>query len=259
MLINPSLSKGSLTIAICAYNEQEFIREAIQTTLDALGSTPNLKTQILVIDDGSVDATSEIVLNQIRIHPEITLIQNEKNLGLGASIQKAIQCAHMEKFIFLPGDNDLPLSTLKLLFRNAFLADVVMTYFPNDECRGRKRYLLSSLFKVIYTSSFDLYMLYVNGPAVYPTKLLQELKLKSTRFSIVVEINVKLLRQGLSFLELPSSRQVGMLGSTSASFISFIEVIKVYLHLIYEVHIKSKSKYIKRPSRVDFEFEVLPK
>jgi len=180
------------------------------------------------------------------------------NIGLGASIRRAIEVASMEKFLFIPGDNDIPASTLELLFRNAHVADVVMTYFHNDERRGRMRYLLSNLFKVIYTTTFDLYVVYVNGPAVYPTARLKQLELHSTRFSIVAEINVKLLRQGVSFVELASNRQVGMEGSTSASWRSLLETARVYIQIFADVYFRERERYGKRPVRQPYTLSLHP-
>jgi len=162
----------------------------------------------------------------------------------------------MDKFIFIPGDNDIPSATLDLLIRNSHAADVIMLYFHNDEVRGRARYLLSNLFRIIYTTSFNLYAIYVNGPAIYPTAMLKRLNLNSTRFSIVVEINVKLLRQGVSFIELPSNRQVGMEGSTSASWLSFVETFRVYVQTFAEVYFFESERFSKRPMRRPYTLSI---
>jgi hypothetical protein len=144
----------------------------------------------------------------------------------------------------------MPIATLEMLFRNATTADVVMTYFLDDEMRGRARYLLSAAFRLIYTTVFDLYVIYLNGPAIYPVATLRELELRSTRFSIVAEINVRLLRQGLTFIELPSLRQTGSAGSTSASLRSFVEAARVFAGLVGDVCFREREKYSKRPTRV---------
>ncbi len=239
----------SITVAIPALNEEKNIEGAVQSVLTAAAKVPELRVEIIVVDDGSRDRTADIVRGLMQQHPNVRMLQNPQNIGLGASIRRAIDAAGMEKFLFIPGDNDIPLTTLELLFRNAYAADVVMTYFHNDEQRGRMRYLLSNLFRVIYTTTFDLYVVYVNGPAVYPTAGLRALKLHSTRFSIVAEINVKLLRQGVSFVELPSNRQVGMEGSTSATWRSLMETARVYLHVFADVYFRERERYSRRPVR----------
>jgi glycosyltransferase involved in cell wall biosynthesis len=243
----------SLTVAIPALNEQENIAMAVQSALDAAATVPDLAVEIIVIDDGSTDRTAQVVEQLAQQHPNLRLLRNPVNMGLGASIRRAIAEARSERFLFIPGDNDIPTVTLDLLFSNAYLADLVMVFFLNDETRGRARYLISTLFRLIYTTFFDLYLIYVNGPAVYPVRRLRELKLHSTRFSIVAEINVKLLRQGLTYVELPSSRQVGLKGSTSASLKSLIETARVFLQLLADVYVREPSRYNKRPSRINHE------
>ena len=256
--ILPNAQAISLTVAIPALNEEKNIKSAVQAALDAGAKVPGIRLEIIVIDDGSKDKTAEIVRDISRQHGNVRLIENPQNIGLGASIRRAIEAASMERFLFIPGDNDIPLSTLELLFSNANAADVVMTYFHNDEYRGRGRYLLSTFFRLIYTTSFDLYVLYVNGPAVYPTEKLKQLNLRSTRFSIVAEINVKLLRQGLTYVELPSNRQVGMEGSTSASWRSLLETARVYIQLFADVHFREPQRYAKRPVRLPYFISLHP-
>ena len=253
---NPT--KDSLTVAIPALNEEKNIESAILAVLAAASKLPALHLEVIVIDDGSRDGTAEIVRRLSQKYENVRLIQNPVNIGLGASIRRAIDAASMEKFLFIPGDNDIPATTLEMLFGNAHVADVVMTYFHNDESRGRMRYLLSNLFRVIYTTSFDLYAVYVNGPAIYPAAMLKRLKLHSTRFSIVVEINVKLLRQGVSFVELPSNRQVGMEGSTSASWRSLMETFSVYLQTFADVYFIEPERYSKRPVRKPYTMSLHP-
>lgn len=250
--VSPPAPAHSLTVAIPAFNEEKNIENTVRAALAAGATVPGMRLEIIVVDDGSSDSTAEIVDNLARQHDNVRLIRNPRNIGLGASIRRAIEAAGMDKFLFIPGDNDIPASTLELLFANAHVADVVMTYFHNDESRGRGRYLLSTLFRMIYTTSFDLYVLYVNGPAVYPTGKLKQLNLRSTRFSIVAEINVKLLRQGLTYVELPSNRQIGMEGSTSASWRSLLETARVYAQLFADVHFREPERYAKRPVRLPY-------
>jgi glycosyltransferase involved in cell wall biosynthesis len=241
---------SSLTVAIPALNEEENVPLTVASVLSAAAKAPGLQVEIIVIDDGSTDRTSAVVTELARQHPNVRLLRNPQNMGLGASIRRAIQEATAERFIIVPGDNDMPVATLQTLFRNADAADIVMTYFLNEEIRGRVRYLISDAFRLLYTTVFDLYLVYINGPAIYPVARLRELDLCSTRFSIVAEINVKLLRQGLSFIELPSRRQTGIEGSTSASLRTLAETARVFVRLLWDVFVKQRDRFARRPVRV---------
>lgn len=256
--LDSALGAHSLTVAIPALNEERNIENAVRSVLDASAKVPDLSVEILVVDDGSTDRTSEIAHSLTQRFRNVRLLRNPRNLGLGASMRRAIEEARGEKFLFVPGDNDMPKSTLELLFGNAYLADVVMCYFLNDECRGRIRFLVSNTFMLIYTTVFDLYVQYINGPAVYPVAALRGLGLHSTRFTIVAEINVKLLRQGATFSEVPSYRQTGLHGSTSFSFTSLVETVRVFCQLIADVYLRDRARYSKRPVRVPYRVSVDP-
>jgi glycosyltransferase involved in cell wall biosynthesis len=246
----------SLTVAIPALNEERNIESTVRAVLEAAVKTPGLTVEILVIDDGSTDGTAEIVLNLAQRCESIRLVRNPRNLGLGASLRRAIDAAAGEKILFIPGDNDIPAVTLDMLFRNAYAAEVVMCYFHNEESRGRLRFLVSTLFMLVYTTCFDLYVQYLNGPAIYPVERLRRLELHSTRFSIVAEINVKLLRGGVTFVELPSNRQTGLDGSTSFGLVSLIETVRVFFQVLLDVYARHREKYAYRPVRLPYELSL---
>jgi len=245
---------SKVTIMIPALNEEQRIGATLDTVLSTATCLPGLLFDILVIDDGSQDNTAQIVTEYTERFPFVRLIRHPVNRGLGQAFQTALAQARGEKFLIVPGDNDMPSNTLRALLANSDAADMIMCFFLNREQRGRMRNGLSTLFALVYSTAFDLYVQYINGPCLYPVAQLRELSLISTRFSIVAEINVKLLRQGLSFCEVPSYRQTGMAGSTSFSLRNLAETFSVFCQLLYEVHCKNSDLYSRRPVRVTPEF-----
>jgi len=242
-----------LTLFVPALNEERNIAGTLEAISRVLASCPGKTAEILVVDDGSNDRTAEIVEGIARSNPAVVLVKNPRNLGLGASLQVAIARAAGRQILIVPGDNDMPASTLLELLRYSDKADMVMCFFTNRELRGWRRNILSTLFGLLYTTCFDVYPQYINGPCVYPVAELRKLRLFSTRFSIVAEINVKLLRQGVTFLEVASYRQVGMKGSTSFSLRNLVETATVFWRLLYEVYIGNPKAYSKRPVRVTLD------
>lgn len=239
----------SLTIAIPAFNEEHGIEKTIKTIQLAAEKANLTSYEILIINDGSSDKTGYIVSKFQENEPRVRMVCNEKNEGLGYSIKRAIKLATGDRFIIIPGDNDMPLKAILTLFNNINVADIVMLYFQNEEIRGKLRYFLSSIFRLIYVLTYDIYVMYLNGPAIYPTNELKNLHLKSDRFSLIAEINTKLLSKGLSYAEFCGVRQRGMEGSTSFSVANLLEAIKAYFTTFIEL--KFKNKYNIKPKRIN--------
>ena len=239
-----------LTLVVPALNEEHNIEKTILSVFHALSSCKGKIAEVLVVDDGSTDRTAAIVERLALEYPPVVLVRNPHNLGLGSSLQLAIARATGRQLLIVPGDNDMPEATLVDLIRHSGEAELVMCYFVNRELRGRMRNFISTIFGLVYTTCFDVFPQYINGPCVYPVAQLKEMRLFSTRFSVVAEINVKLMRQGVSFTEVASSRQTGMRGSSSFSIRNLFETSAIFLRLLYEVHVGHRKKYCKRPIRV---------
>lgn len=235
---------------IPALNEARRIGFTLETVLGVAARLPDLRLEILVVDDGSTDNTAGVVTGYAQRHPAIRLVRHPANRGLGQAFRTGLAEATGDKLMIVPGDNDLPAATLATLLTHRDHADLVMCYFPDRAQRGPARKLLSATFGGIYALCFGIRVQYINGPCLYPVARLRELELTSTRFSIVAETNVKLLRQGLSFCEFPSIRQVGLEGSTSLSWRNLRETMRVFMHLFWAIHVGQRARFAGRPRRV---------
>lgn len=94
-----------ISIIIPCYNVQDYI----EICLDSLN--PQLKKidyEIILIDDKSTDATVEVIEKYIKnSNLKIELIKNEKNMGAGASRNKAIKKAKYNYISFIDSDDYL--------------------------------------------------------------------------------------------------------------------------------------------------------
>jgi cellulose synthase/poly-beta-1,6-N-acetylglucosamine synthase-like glycosyltransferase len=93
-----------VSIAIPAYNEEKNIRETIESVLKL--DYPREKMEILVVDDGSRDKTSEIVRRIIKENPErnISLCVKE-NGGKASALNKALSILKGEFFVSFDADS----------------------------------------------------------------------------------------------------------------------------------------------------------
>ena len=242
-------NKIAITVAILAYNEEKNLEATVQNVLRAKEQVGNLPIEIILINDGSTDRTPQICDGFAVQYNFIKVIHHPANSGIGVSIKDSIKLARGEKWAVFPGDNDIPLEAIVTLFENHDKADMVMQYFINCEMRGRKRNILSIIFNTIYLVSFNVYVQYLNGPGTFPTRVLRDMDIFSTRFSVIAEMRVKLLRQGFSYYELPTNMQTGAELSSALSLKNLKEVILTFCYLIFEIYFVNRNKYCKRPVR----------
>lgn len=92
-----------LSVITSVYNQERLVIKAID-------SVPKRKdTEIIVIDDGSTDHTVRNVEEYMRNRPElnITLLLNEKNMGVGYTVNRGYDAASGEYVTLLDSDDYL--------------------------------------------------------------------------------------------------------------------------------------------------------
>jgi glycosyltransferase involved in cell wall biosynthesis len=79
----------TLSLAIPAYNEEKSLRELVSKVLSV--DFGEIKTEIVIINDGSKDKTWEVMSELQKENPEkIKIFQNEKNSGKSQTVKNAI-------------------------------------------------------------------------------------------------------------------------------------------------------------------------
>ena len=239
-----------ISILVPALNEEKNLPSTINNIIEASKLANITEIDIIIVDDGSKDDTPKVIEQFKKHYSFIRSLTHKENMGLGYSLRETIFLAKYDKFLIVPGDNDLSVELIKALFVNKDKADLVMSYFLNREIRGRKRNVISTLYNTIYMITFGIFVQYINGPCAFSSSIAQSLDLKAKRFSIAVELIIKMMRTGCTYYEIGDFLQKGLEGSTSLSFKNLIEVIHSYFRLFYEVKFLNKDKYKFFPSRV---------
>ena len=125
-----SLNKPYLSVVIPAYNEAERIAPTLRRTVAWLDAQ-ELSAEILVIDDGSTDATREVVraLADEIASPRVRigLVESGPNRGKGHVVRAGMLTARGRLRLFMDADGSTPIEELpKLLDRVALGAEVAI-------------------------------------------------------------------------------------------------------------------------------------
>lgn len=133
------MGRPSVSVVIPAYNAEATIRE----TLDSLLRQTCRDVEIVVIDDGSTDATARIV-EQVASHSEIPLrLTRQSNLGRAAARNRGVDEAAGEFLGFVDADDTVEPTMFEKLLAKAeeTAADmVVCEYADIDSATGLVTY-----------------------------------------------------------------------------------------------------------------------
>lgn len=104
----------SLSVVIPAYNEEKRILRAL-TRIDKYLSKNLIKFEIIVVSDGSIDNTAEIVTDFAKHHRNVRLIELHENQGKGAAVKKGVLAAGKDWILVTDTDLSTPIEELPQL------------------------------------------------------------------------------------------------------------------------------------------------
>jgi len=140
-----------ISIVIPAYNEETLIINTLESLRAYMATRPE-KYELIVVDDGSDDKTSESIQDwQKKMNADLQLLINQENMGKGFSIRRAVQASRGKYVIFI--DADLPYELYAIdnflsALKNGYDLAVGSRVLPGSEVRGVPfyRYMAGQVF-----------------------------------------------------------------------------------------------------------------
>lgn len=120
----------SLSLILLAYNEQD----SLDHVLDDVVSYAEERVhdwEILIVDDGSSDATGDIARARSQSEPRIRVVTHPVNRGMGAGMASGIAAADKHYLVFLPADGQTPVRAIDRMLPLTDRADIVVTTYEN--------------------------------------------------------------------------------------------------------------------------------
>jgi glycosyltransferase involved in cell wall biosynthesis len=195
-----------LSILIPVYNEQATVRSAIDRVLEA--EYPVERLELVIVDDGSTDGTSELLRELAAAESRINLVVHERNAGKGEAVKTAIREANGTYAAIMDADLEYePADIGKLL--EPILAGEAEVVFGS---RGFESHSAFSFWYVMGNKGVTLianllFNCYLSDimtcHKVMPTAIWRELDLRCTGFDIEPEITGKVLAHGHRIFEVP--------------------------------------------------------
>ena len=139
-----------LTLVIPAYNEEKILGKALKSIINFL-SGKNFGWEVIVVDDGSKDKTSQVVKSFKR--PEVRLVRLAENQGKGAAIRAGMLEAIGNFVIFSDADLSVSIEKVGDFLQELEKSDVVI---GSRRIRGSKILIHQPWFRETLGRGFTL-------------------------------------------------------------------------------------------------------
>jgi len=109
----------TLSIIIPAYNEERRLPATLDTVFAWLDDSPYRDVEVLVVDDGSTDATAALAESRIAGESRLRLVRNPGNRGKGYAVRHGMLEAKGDWILFSDADLSAPIEELPKLLAAA--------------------------------------------------------------------------------------------------------------------------------------------
>jgi glycosyltransferase involved in cell wall biosynthesis len=232
-----------VTIFVPAFNEAFNIEPAVRDAVDAASGLDDF--EILIVDDGSTDGTSEIADRLARELPRVRVIHHPHNQGIGATYRTALDAARMEYITWTGGDGELPRESLREILNAVGSASVLVPYYGNPDPRPFYRKILTWVSTQQVNLMFGFRLRYYQGPAVMPTQVARNQPPLTNGFYFATERVVYALSDGNSWREVPfhaANRATGQ--SKAVSFRNVLRAERVIWRLWWNVRVRGSRRAV---------------
>ena len=184
------------------YNEEQTVSLALERAL-AAELIEGVEKEIVVVDDGSSDATPQLIESFARNHPgsDIRIFRLPENKGKGAALRKGIQEASGDYIAIQDADLEYDPAELNLLLRPIYEGKADVVYGSRFTGGGPHRVLFFwhylgnkslTLFSNLLTNLnlSDMETCY----KMFRAELIKRLKLREDRFGFEPEVTAKIAK-----------------------------------------------------------------
>lgn len=191
----------SLSVVLPAYNEEQIIKETVLSCIKYLSENFN-EFEILVVNDGSLDKTKDIVDELSDKFIEVRLINHNNNQGYGSALNRGLESAVMDYIFFMDSDGQFDICDMDLMIPLVTRQNVVLGYRASradNMVRSLNAYLYSLYIKLF----FGLEVKDINCAfKLFPRSAFDKVKpIKSRGALFSAELLIKFVRNGFEIKE----------------------------------------------------------
>jgi glycosyltransferase involved in cell wall biosynthesis len=190
----------NISVVFPAYNEEENIEVCVLIAHCILKEIVD-DFEIIIVNDGSTDATKEICDSLSRRFKEIRVISKERNDGYGFALRDGFGAARYDLVFFSDSDRQFDIVNLKDLLDFIDSYDIVIG-FRKHRSDPLKRRFLSRGYNVLIRLIFGVSALDIDCAfKLFKKRVFDKIKIESQWYFVNTEILAKAAYYGFSIKE----------------------------------------------------------
>ena len=230
-----AFTRPRVSFVLPSYNEETNIVRVLDETVCAARRLCS-EFEIVVVDDGSIDRTAELVRQASAQEPSIKLVSHAMNRGYGEALRSGFRETSLDYVFFTDADNQFDINEVGLLLAWAEKADVVAGYRKVRRDPFIRRVNAWGWNRIVrwlfYVPIRDIDCAF----KLFRRRALQQIDIESRGAMINTEIMVKLARSGCTIVEVGVSHFPRTSGNPQGAKLRVIaralrELRKMYPHL----------------------------
>jgi glycosyltransferase involved in cell wall biosynthesis len=208
--------RSSLSFVLPAFNEADNIEEAV-TRCASVGDSLGLTFEVIVVDDGSQDATREILGRLSHDDPRVRSLHHPRNRGYGAALKSGLFAARMDKVFFTDSDLQFDVRELANLLRWADHYDIVAGYRAPRRDPWQRRFNGWAWSRLVNTI-FDMSVNDVDCAfKVFDRRIFERIPVYSIGAFVNTEILVRARSAGFTLVQVPVTHYPRVAGTQTGA------------------------------------------
>lgn len=192
---------SSLSFLIPTFNDEKTIGRTVDEAV-AVGRNIAKKFEIIVINDGSVDQTAQILTSLTKRFRELRVLTHPSNKGYGTTIKELYYAATKDWLFTIPGDYQVEAKELLNLLPHEKYADVILGWRANRNDSPMRQYQ-SRTYNWIISFLFDTKTHDVNSVRLMKSSIMKSIILRGTSAFTDAELIIKAKLLGFKIKEVP--------------------------------------------------------
>src|SRR5437773_4817684 len=203
LMSGSSAPPPGLSVFFPAYNDSGTIASMVIRAVHAASElTPDY--EVIVVNDGSVDATPEIVDELARTYPRVRVVHHANNRGYGGALQTGFRSASKELIFYTDGDAQYDPAELAVLWAKMTPDADLVNGYKISRSDPLHRIVIGRLYHHIVSALFGLTVRDVDCDfRLMRRAIFERINLEKTSGVICLEMMKKIHDAGFRIVEVP--------------------------------------------------------